>query len=277
MVNMIGITASQVKKANVEYHARMAACYEKTQPYFTRDNIRRLHKIISIIGKKSKGKGIALDIGCGTGFLMRIAKKYFSKVYGIDITEKMLEKIPKSKKLIPILADSEKIPFKNNFFDACFSYSFLHHLYDLEPTLKEIYRVLKPGGIYFNDQDFNKEYFALSEKIDFGGNSWLRTEMKSRDFIEREVAVKYKLKPEIIKLAEFQELQHGGFTVEELEKKLKNVGFRKVIIKPRWFVGQARIQKECGMKVAKEIDAYLLKCYPISKGFFKYLSFEAIK
>ncbi|OIO24890.1 hypothetical protein AUJ65_00175 [Candidatus Micrarchaeota archaeon CG1_02_51_15] len=269
--------ATKVKKANVEYHAKMAGAYDKTQPYFTQDNITRVEKIISEIGERTGGKGTALDIGCGTGFVMRIAERHFSKVYGVDITKEMLDQIPASKKLFPVLADSENLPFGDNTFDACFSYSFLHHLYDLKPTLKEIRRVLKPGGTYFNDQDFNRAYFALSRDKAVKNNPKISAEFRTLDAVEKEVAAKYGLDPKTVRLAEFQEMKKGGFTAKELEKQLKASGFRKIDVRHRWFVGQARVQNECGMKAAEEINAYLLNLMPLTSGFFKYLSFKAVK
>ena len=255
----------------------MAEDYDKTQPYFTRDNIDRVEKIISEIGEKTEKKGLALDIGCGTGFVMRIAERHFSKVYGVDITKEMLDQIPKSKKLFPMIGDSENLPFEDNTIDACFTYSFLHHLHDLKRTLKEIHRVLKPGGVYFNDQDFNRAYFALSQDKAIKNNKKISAEFKTPKTIEKEVAEKYGLSQKTVRLAEFQEMKNGGFTTKELEKHLMDAGFSKIEVTPRWFAGQARIQREQGMKAAEEINEYLLGLMPLTIGFFKYLSFKAVK
>ena len=268
--------ARHVKKANIEYHSKMADEYDTTQPHFSPDNILRMERIIPRLSERSRGKGVVLDVGCGTGFLMKISEKYFAEVYGVDISHRMVEKIPKSRKLVSLLADSENLPFRDNFFDVCMSYSFLHHLYDLRPTLKEIYRVLKPGGIYFNDQDFNREYFELAEKIAKQGKETC-SELKTREKQENEVHFRFKIPRETIRLAEFQELEGGGFTAKELEEKVREAGFREVAMRPRWFIGQARIQLERGETIGQEIDAYLLGLLPTSASFFKYLSFEATK
>jgi len=270
------VSPCQVKKANIEYHARIADEYESTQPHFGSDNISRLEETIFLLGKKSRGQGVVLDVGCGTGFLMKIAKRYFGEVYGVDITEGMIKRIPKSKSLLPVLADSEKLPFKDASFDACISYSFLHHLRQIGPSLREIHRVLKPGGVYFNDQDFNRDYFELSESI-ADGTERNRLQLKTRKMEQKNTSVKYAIPLATTQLAEFQEMKKGGFKAKELEAIVRRAGFRKVMVRPRWFIGEARVRRDRGADLATQIEAYLLWLYPVSSGFFKYLTFTAIK
>ena len=269
------VSALKVKQANIQYHARIADKYETTQPHFGLDNISRLEKTISRLGRKTRGKGVVLDVGCGTGFLMKIAKRHFTQVYGVDITKRMVERIPKSPNTMPVLADSERLPFKKNSFDACISYSFLHHLHHPNRSLREICRVLKPGGVYFNDQDFNRDYFELTESM--AGHSQKRLEVKTRSKEVKDIYRAYSMPPVTTRLAEFQEIKKGGFTPKELEAMVKRAGFRTVTVRPRWFIGEARIRREQGADVGDRIDAYLLWLYPVASGLFKYLSFEAVK
>lgn len=44
------------------------------------------------------------------------------------------------------MADANNLPFKNNCFDVILSLFLLHHIVNIENTLHEIYRVLKPEG-----------------------------------------------------------------------------------------------------------------------------------
>lgn len=95
-----------------------------------------------------------LDIATGTGDLAIEALKLNpDKIVGIDISEGMLkiaEKKIKEKKLenkIKIqLADSEKIPFPDNFFDACTVAFGVRNFENLEIGLSEIYRVTNKNG-----------------------------------------------------------------------------------------------------------------------------------
>lgn len=47
-----------------------------------------------------------------------------------------------------IAADIESAPFPDNYFDTVFSCSVLHHISSPSRALAEIYRILKPGGVY---------------------------------------------------------------------------------------------------------------------------------
>jgi len=85
----------------------------------------------------SKNKKI-LDVGCGTG----IAANFFHCKAGIDPAEKLIEiarkKYPKIKFLV---AKSEKLPFKDNQFDAVISITAIQNFDDIEKGLREIERV----------------------------------------------------------------------------------------------------------------------------------------
>jgi ubiquinone/menaquinone biosynthesis C-methylase UbiE len=92
-------------------------------------------------------EGKILDLGCGDG---RIAKQVFNRQidYGLDISKSALNSARQNniyKKLI--LAPAENIPLKDNSIDLVFSNCTLEHIKNLKIVLKEISRVLKPGGI----------------------------------------------------------------------------------------------------------------------------------
>jgi demethylmenaquinone methyltransferase/2-methoxy-6-polyprenyl-1,4-benzoquinol methylase len=97
---------------------------------------------------------IILDIATGTGDLAIEALKLNpDKIIGIDISEGMLniaEKKIKEKNLdnkIKVqLADSEKIPFHDNSFDACTVAFGVRNFENLEIGLSEIYRVTNKNG-----------------------------------------------------------------------------------------------------------------------------------
>ncbi len=96
-----------------------------------------------------------LDVATGTGdFAIEALKLKPTKVTGIDISEGMLElgkkKIAEKKledKIELLLADSEKLPFGDNSFDACTIGFGVRNFEDLEKGLSEICRVLRPGGM----------------------------------------------------------------------------------------------------------------------------------
>ncbi|WP_430613908.1 bifunctional demethylmenaquinone methyltransferase/2-methoxy-6-polyprenyl-1,4-benzoquinol methylase UbiE [Flavobacterium sp. JP2137] len=97
-----------------------------------------------------------LDIATGTGDLaILMAETPAKEIIGLDISEGMLEvgrqKIAEKKlndRIQMILGDSENLPFEDNYFDAITVAFGVRNFETLEKGLAEIFRVLKPGGIF---------------------------------------------------------------------------------------------------------------------------------
>ncbi len=97
-----------------------------------------------------------LDIATGTGDLaISMANTSAKRIVGLDISEGMLavgrKKIAAkdlSDKIEMVQADSEALPFEDNSFDAITVAFGVRNFENLEKGLAEIYRVLKPGGIF---------------------------------------------------------------------------------------------------------------------------------
>lgn len=111
-------------------------------------------KVVEIIGVTNPDS--ILDIATGTGDLaINLTKTKASKIIGLDISEGMLnvgrkkiKKLNLTNTIEMVLGDSEKIPFKDNSFDAITVAFGVRNFEDLEKGLSEIYRVLKTGGTF---------------------------------------------------------------------------------------------------------------------------------
>ncbi len=98
-----------------------------------------------------------LDIATGTAdFAIAATKIRNSKITGIDISEGMLEigrkkisRLKLEKKIELIKADSENLPFSDNQFDAAIAGFGVRNFESLKAGLKEVLRVIKPGGVFF--------------------------------------------------------------------------------------------------------------------------------
>jgi len=126
-------------------------------------------KVIQLIKKNNPKK--LLDIATGTGDLaIMMATLQPDKIVGLDISEGMLavgkQKIAEanlSNKIEMILGDSEKIPFKNNTFDAITVSFGVRNFANLNKGLKEILRVLKPKGIFVVLETSNPTKFPYKQ------------------------------------------------------------------------------------------------------------------
>ena len=94
---------------------------------------------------------LILDYGCGIGsFVKKVAEYNPKKITGIDISEISIEKAKRNTKDLKIKTDfkvenCEKTSFNNNSFDIIYGTGVIHHL-QIEKSLDEIFRILKPNG-----------------------------------------------------------------------------------------------------------------------------------
>lgn len=97
--------------------------------------------------RRHKGKGKLLDIGCGKGFFLEYAERFF-EAYGVDVSTYAVEKAAqrlRSPKLC--IQDATRLGFKSGYFDVVTYFDILEHLEEPELAVKECSRVLKEGGI----------------------------------------------------------------------------------------------------------------------------------
>lgn len=97
-----------------------------------------------------RGKRV-LDIGCGTGWSTEQFVRMGAQVSAIDLTEKAIELTKRRFAIYHLEADirvgdAEQLPYPNGTFEYVFVWGVLMHTPDTERTIREIYRVLKPGG-----------------------------------------------------------------------------------------------------------------------------------
>lgn len=90
-----------------------------------------------------------IDVGCGTGnYTVALAKEGIA-VVGVDISRAMLERALEKVKGMPVYlieSDAEQLPLKNDIFDAAICVTALEFVTDPAAALKEMHRVVKPGG-----------------------------------------------------------------------------------------------------------------------------------
>ncbi len=149
-------------------------------------------------------KGILIDIGSGTGFLsIEIAKRAnHLKIYGIDLSKKMVEIATRNARGIKNVqfkfGHAAKLPFEDGSIDFIVSTGSFHHWKNPIKIFNECYRVLKSDG----------------EGWIYDGCSDLPIE-EVNELIKKYGFLRYLVMSRIPKL--------HGFTWEEYNTKIKNI------------------------------------------------------
>lgn len=137
-------------KQGFEYSFSSGNFYNKQ----TQDE-QHLNNILDFLPFKADMK--ILDLGTGSGYLsFPIAKKYPNiSIIGLDIIEKALEvnrlkaKEENVRNISFITYDGIDFPFADNEFDMVISRYALHHFPDIQKSISEVSRVIKPEGFLF--------------------------------------------------------------------------------------------------------------------------------
>lgn len=120
--------------------SKQAVDYSKFRPQYPEEMIEC---IISFVNTKST----ALDVATGNGQVAHKLSNYFEKVFAIDISQKQLDNAIKADNIIYSKESAEETSFKNQQFDLIVVAQAVHW-FDFEKFYKEIYRILKPKGIF---------------------------------------------------------------------------------------------------------------------------------
>lgn len=98
---------------------------------------------------------VILDYGCGAGEVVEEGRKMGLDIYGVDVfyegsSPEYKTRIENSGLLGHVIRtiDQGTIPFENNYFNSVISNMVFEHVENMEGALKEIHRVLKPGGLF---------------------------------------------------------------------------------------------------------------------------------
>jgi len=86
-----------------------------------------------------------LDVGCGRGEFLNGFSRCGLNCFGVDQSLVANDFFP-NLSIKQVDMESGKLPFEDETFDAIFSKSVIEHFYRPEILLKELYRILKPGG-----------------------------------------------------------------------------------------------------------------------------------
>lgn len=115
-----------------------------------------------------------LEIGFGSGALLRALRERGNDVYGVDAGRDIVEKVRQQGFCNTHLLDvsEEPLPFVDDFFDAAYAYEVFEHLTNPHRMFAELRRVLKPGGVLFFSvptQEYDMGYGLLRHTFVYPG------------------------------------------------------------------------------------------------------------
>lgn len=121
-----------------------------------------------ILSLMPRGKSIKiLDLGCHDGeYTKKIAKASGSNnVWGLEIMPDNASKAKKNGIKVVIGDLEKKFPFRDNEFDVIHSNQVIEHVKDCDFFMKEVYRILKPGGVTIHSTENGSSWHNILASI----------------------------------------------------------------------------------------------------------------
>ena len=150
-----------------DYFDRVAGQWDDMRRAFFGEGVRRA----AIAAAGVRPGCVVADVGTGTGFLAEAAVEAGARVIGVDISDGMLAQVRARLQGRPFEArvgDTAALPLADGEVDAVVANMVLHHADDPPAAIREMARVVKPGGrVVITDADTHI-------------HEWLRTEQHDR-------------------------------------------------------------------------------------------------
>ncbi|MEJ2690409.1 MAG: class I SAM-dependent methyltransferase [Deltaproteobacteria bacterium] len=107
-----------------------------------------------------------LEIGCGCGVGARLIDASFApdSIDALDLDPQMISLARRKQRswgfdrLRLLAGDAQQLPYRNASFDAVFNFGIVHHLEDWQSGIREVARVLIPGGAFYFEEIYPPLY-----------------------------------------------------------------------------------------------------------------------
>lgn len=168
-------------RRDVDRFERWAATYERSR--LQRLIFEPVHRtMLEVARSEVPGATDILDVGCGTGRLLRAASEVYpaARLEGVDAAGEMVhaaaELLPVGSRIRIQQAVAERLPFGDGEFDLVFSTMTFHHWADQRRGIEEVARVMRPSGRWL-----------LADFVASGLMRYVRRVFRLRRFPERAV------------------------------------------------------------------------------------------
>jgi demethylmenaquinone methyltransferase/2-methoxy-6-polyprenyl-1,4-benzoquinol methylase len=127
------------------FYKYLSKVYDQVNPFIWNEEMR--DEALALLDLSPDDR--VLDVGCGTGFATEGLLQYTDDVHGLDQSihqmEKAFEKFGKRDRVRFYRGDAERLPFRENVFDAVWSSGSIEYWPNPVDALAEFRRVVKPG------------------------------------------------------------------------------------------------------------------------------------
>jgi len=255
---------------NKDFVGTLPNCSNRVQEYFYPNyfsfRISKLTKII--ISKLQKGK--VLDIGMGSGWLMRELFHAGFQPIGVDISERSIKEarfIFKKEKLPLRVRKSGalKLPFRNNFFNNVIFFNVFEHIKNQKKALVEAHRVVKKNGILViaipNPKTYGFIYDFLLPKIS-KKLELFHSRNLSKDFKKFNLPLEHKQGS--------PDLHVAKYNISSIRKLINESGFQAILVQNTGFLSHFFTSFFCSflgisrkkIRIIEKLDLLLAKIVP---------------
>ena len=209
----------RVKYANKRFFDNTAAIYEGVD-HRRKDEITNWLDDVLIDLSRATGNGHLIDLGTGTGIILKYGKRHFRDVVGIDLSVEMLKQVASKDHLV--CGDIESLPFKKETFNVVSCFAVLHHCCTYLPIFKEAHRILRSKGMIYIDHDIDRD-FILKHRWILG--TYRRIFGMKKEYLSKGIDEE---------LHDLSEYHSEGLSVDEIVRNLMESGFGDIRVRYHW-------------------------------------------
>jgi ubiquinone/menaquinone biosynthesis C-methylase UbiE len=123
--------------------------YDEFAGWYERERGRGYHRMlddleVELVERYGAGKDV-LEVGCGTGLILERAASFTRTATGVDLSAGMLARAH-NRGLRVVQGSATSLPIADASVDVAYSFKVLAHVSDIEGALREMARVVRPGG-----------------------------------------------------------------------------------------------------------------------------------
>ncbi len=145
---------------------REASLWTLLRPYLPNDHARQVSSryYIQLLMQRAPPAQRIMDLGCGTGGSVDLFRQFDPQVdwVGVDIADSQEVRQRRRTDATFITYDGTTLPFPDASFDVVYSSQVLEHVHDPVGQLREVARVLRPGGALIGSTSQLEPYHSRS-------------------------------------------------------------------------------------------------------------------